>query len=309
MLCAISSAAEDEHTLAHAALSEGRADDALALLRPMTSTNPQDAEAQNLLCRVLLSEERPDDALQPCERAASLAPDNAHYQLWLAHANGSKAEHASPLTALSIARRARDHFEAAARLAPNDWGILSDLGEFYVEAPGIAGGGIEKARRLLPRLMQLNTSRGHWLAAKLAEENKDYVTAESEYKQAIATGSNVPEGWVNLASFYRRRGRLDEADDCVHKAEQADSDHDSVLVDAATVLRMMNREDVLAIRMLLSYLASDHRSESAPAFAVHCTLGQILQHEGSRAAAIHEYAAALELAHDYAPALRGMRSR
>jgi tetratricopeptide (TPR) repeat protein len=299
----------EDHQLAKAALAEGRADDALALLRPMTKADPADAVAQNLLCRVLLSEDRADDAVPACERAASLQPNNAEYHLWLAHATGGKAEHASFMTALSIAHRAHDQFEIAARLAPNDWSVVSDLAEFYVEAPPIAGGGMEKARRILPRLMNLNSARGHWLAARIAEESKDYGTAESEYKLAVGTGLNVSEGWVDLAGFYHRHDRNDEAVDCIHKADAADTERDSVLVDAASVLSEMNRESALAIRLLRSYLQSPARSESAPAFAVHCTLGEILQHQGDRQAAMREYAAALQLDHDYAPALKGMHSR
>ena len=301
--------AQDAHAQARAALEEGRADDAFALLRPMAQNNPRDAEAQNLLCRVLLSEDRGDDAVPACERAVSLEPLNAQYQLWLAHATGSKAQHASPFTALTIARHARDHFEAAARLAPNDWHILSDLGEYYVEAPAIAGGDIEKARRLLPRLMQSNPSRAHWLAGLIANNGRDYTTAETEYKNAIATGQNVPEAWVNLAGFYRHRGRLQEAEDCVHKVEQTDTAHDAVLVDAASVLREMKRDNDLAIHLLRTYLASGNRSEIAPAFAVHNAIGTLLQHNGDRAAANREYVAALALARDYAPAARSLHSR
>jgi len=301
--------AEDQHALARAELAEGRADDALNLLRPMTKANPMDAEAQDLLCRVLLSEDRADDAVPPCERAVFLAPWNAQYQLALAHASGSKAQHASYFTALGIARRAHDHFEAAARLAPDNWSVLSDLGEYYTDAPPIAGGGVAKARALLPRLMKLNAARGHWLAAKIAEDTKDFATAESEYKQAIASGENLPEGWVNLAAFYVRHDRMNEAVDCIHKAYEADTARDPVLVDAANLLRQMGRDDALAIRMLREYLASKNQTEDAPAFAVHTTIGEILQQDGDRMAANREYEAALALAHDYAPALRAIRSR
>ncbi len=300
--------AANDHAAAHAAMAEGRADDALNLLRPMTREHPNDAEAQNLLCRVLMSEERADDAVPACERAVAIAPNDAQYQLALAHADGSKAEHASPFTALSIARRARDHFEAAARIAPGNWSVLSDLGEYYAEAPGIAGGGVEKARRLLPQLMKLNPARGHWLAARIAEETKDFSTAEQEFKLAVATGLNLPEGLVNLAEFYRKHNRNSEAEDCIRKAEAADTAHDPVLVDAATQLQKMGRNDDLALHLLRLYLASANRTEDAPAFAVHTQIGQILQREGNRAAADREYNDALALAHDYAPAQKALHS-
>jgi Flp pilus assembly protein TadD len=295
-----------KHTAAYEALQQGRADDALNMLHPMS---PNDADAQNLLCRVFMAEERFDEAVPLCEQAVSLAPGNAMYQLTLAHANGGRAQHISPLIALPVAHRARDHFEAAAKLAPSNWGVLSDLGEYYVQAPSIAGGGVDKARQLIPHLMKLNAARGHWLTARVAEESKDYATAENEYKQAIATGQMVPEGDVNLAIFYNKRGRQNDAVEYIRKAEAADNERDPVLVDAATLLIQMNQETALALHMLRAYLTSSSRTEDAPAFAVHVQVGKILERDGDHAGATREFNEALALARDYAPAQKALHAQ
>ena len=57
-----------------------------------------------------------------------------------------------------------------------------DLGEFYAEAPGIIGGGKDKARQQADALMSLDPAIGHWVLARIAEKEKDPAKAESEYR-------------------------------------------------------------------------------------------------------------------------------
>lgn len=298
----ISLSAANAESDARAALEQGRADEAISLLKPMIAANANNAEAHNLLCRVYYSEGRLDDAVRECQTAVNQSPNSSEYHLWLARALGDKADHASIFSAYGMAKQVRNHFELAAKLDPGNVDALTDLGEFYVEAPGIVGGGVDKAQQLVNQLESKNASRAHWLKARIAEHNKNFSTAEAEYKKAIETGTNVPEAWVNLAGFYRKRNNIDAAVDAVRNAIKADSKHDAVLVDAAGLLQRMNRDPQLAIHTLQLYLASPNKAEGAPAFQAHVMLGQLLKQQGDNTGAQKEFAAALALAHDYAPA-------
>ena len=46
---------------------------------------------------------------------------------------------------MSLAGKVRSQFETAAQLSPKNVDVHTDLAEFYVEAPGIVGGGTDKA--------------------------------------------------------------------------------------------------------------------------------------------------------------------
>ncbi len=52
---------------------------------------------------------------------------------------------------INLAKRARSEFEQAVNLDPHDGEALTDLGEFYSSAPGVVGGGNDKAQALVPR--------------------------------------------------------------------------------------------------------------------------------------------------------------
>ncbi|MHB1022490.1 MAG: tetratricopeptide repeat protein [Acidobacteriaceae bacterium] len=304
LCCAVSAPllAANTESDAYTALEQGRADEAISLLKPLIAANANNSEAHNLLCRVYYSEGNLDAAVRECQTAVDQSPNSSTYHLWLARALGDKADHASIFSAFGMAKQVARNFELAVKLDPNNVDALTDLGEFYLEAPGIVGGGVDKAQQVASQLEGKNASRAHWLKARLAEHNKDFSTAEAEYKKAIEAGSNVPEAWVNLAGFYRKQNKFDAAEEAVRNAIKADSKHDAVLVDAASVLQRMNREPELAIHALQLYLDSPNKSESAPAFRVHVTLGKLLRQKGDIAGAQKEFAAALALAHDYVPA-------
>src|SRR5579872_657269 len=121
-------------------IAEGQIDQAVAFLQQKLSANPQDAEAHNLLSRVYYSEEKWDEAITEGEQATRLSPNTSTYHLWLGREYGLKAEHVIFLSAIPLARKVRREFQAAVDLEPNSAEARSDLGEYFVEAPGFLGG-------------------------------------------------------------------------------------------------------------------------------------------------------------------------
>ena len=76
----------------------------------------------------------------------SLDPGNSRFHLWLGRVLGEKADRANSLSAAVLAGKVRGEFERAVQLNPKDVDARLDLAEFYIEAPGIVGGGEQKAR-------------------------------------------------------------------------------------------------------------------------------------------------------------------
>jgi tetratricopeptide (TPR) repeat protein len=287
---------------ANAALQAGEADKAMALL-----DKPGDrAEAYNLRCRVEYMLQQWDRAANDCEQAVKLDGQNSDDHLWLGRALGEKASRASFLTAYSLAKRVRAEFEEAARLNPRNAEALAALGEFYYSAPGLIGGGIDKSETVAAQLDKIDPARAHVLRGTIAEQRKDYGTAERELKQAIAGSSHPALQWITLADFYRRRERWTEMESAVRSGEKAaerDKHAGVALYNGASVLIETNRDPARAAKMLEDYLAGSAKTEEAPAFVAHTWLARLKQQLGDTAAASQERAAALALAHEYKPAL------
>jgi tetratricopeptide (TPR) repeat protein len=294
----------DPLALADAALQAGDADKALALLQSLPQ--PAIPRAHNLACRVRLTLEQWEPAIKECERAVSLDGQNSDYHLWLGRALGEKASRATFLSAFSLAKRVRAEFEEAVRLNPRNAEALVDLGEFYKDAPGVVGGGMDKAENVAAQLDQVDPARAHELRGRMADARKDYGTAEREFKQAIAVGVHPALQWVTLAGFYGRRERWPEMESAVRSAIglAARDRHAAVaLYDGASVLTEARRDPELATKMLHEYLASPSKTEEAPAFVAYTRLARLDAQLGDTSSAQRERAQALALAHEYKPAL------
>jgi tetratricopeptide (TPR) repeat protein len=293
-------------TQANSFLQQGRVDEATVTLRQVLATEPGDAQAHQLLCRIYYAQEMADSAIHECELAVSNAPASSDDQIWLGRAYGFKASHASPFTALGLAVKVRVAFERAVQLDPENVQAMSDLGEFYVAAPSIIGGGLDKARALAARMQPHFPAQAHRLLALIAEKKKQNSIAEAEFSNAIAAG-RTPEAYIDLGNFYERHNQLDKMFDALQAGVDADRRKGPALVDAASILTAAHRSPELAESLLRAYLASSAKTDEAPAFKVHLQLGDLLAHRGDLAGAHREYAAALALASNYAPARKAMQ--
>src|SRR5271170_7333609 len=283
------------------AMNHGRADEALRLLDTALQQDPKDTEALNLRCRVFYAEERWDDAIGACELAVQLAPGNSSYHMWLGRAYGGKAQQVTLVAAYKLAKLIRTEFESAASLEGKNGEALSDLGEYYAEAPAMLGGGYGKAEGIARQLDGFDPMRALDLRARIAEEKKDYVSAETAYRAKISTSHSAAQSWMDLGSFYRRRERWNEMLAAVESgAVAADHDNGPALADGAATLMKAGREPKLAIEWMRDYLGSNALSEEAPAFVVHARLAALLKQQGDAQGAQKELAAMKALAKDYA---------
>ena len=287
------------------ALQAGQADKALALLQSLPQGGASLGDAQNLACRVHYAEQVWDQAVTECQQAVKLDAQNSLDHDWLGRALGAKASHASFLSAYSLGKQARAEFEAAVKLNPKYVDALVDVGNFYQQAPSIVGGGVDKAQAIATQLDKLNSAQAHLLRANIAEGQKDYVTAETEGKAAIAASAHPAEEWTNLASFYQHRSRWTDFDAAIQSSETAaekDPGIGMAFYDGAGVLIDAKRNPALAAKMLGEYIASSSKTEDAPLFEAHVRLATLKKQLGDVAGAKQEQAAALQLAHDYKPA-------
>ena len=291
-------------------LASGRVDEAVKLLKQRTQTASDDAEAWHLLCRSFYAKSRWDDAIAAARRAVAIKPKSSDYHLWLGRAYGQKAESISSwhwLTALSLAGKTRTEFEKAVELDSNNVGARSDLAEFYAEAPGIVGGGKDKARRQAEQLASRDAAAAHWVSGLLAERDKDMATAEREYRAAVEASHGDGGRWLDLASFYKRAGRPKDMQGAIERAIAADKKRGEVFYDAASILYDSNLDLENAASLVRRYLESQNKVEEAPAFRAHYLLGNILAKLGHTQAAEAEYHAALDLNSDFADAQDALR--
>jgi tetratricopeptide (TPR) repeat protein len=290
---------------ANAALQAGQADKALSVLQSLPQSEAESAQAHNLKCRVLYTLERWEPAAGECQQAVKLDNQNSMEHLWLGRALGEMADKASFVTAYGLAKRTRAEFERAVELDPHNADALADLGEFYSEAPGVVGGGTDKAAAIAARLDHVDPARAHELRAAIAQQNRDFGTAEQEFRQAIAASPHPAVQWMRLASFYRKNKRWTEMENAIQSgvaAAERDKHAGVALFNGASVLLKANRDPELARKLLQTYLSGPSTTEEAPTFVAHVWLARLKAQSGDTAGAREERAEALALANEYKPA-------
>jgi tetratricopeptide (TPR) repeat protein len=282
-------------------LASGRVDESISVLQKTVDSSPNDAASYNLLCRAYYSFGNWDRGISACEKAVKIEPKNSMYHLWLGRAYGEKADNVNFFSAASLAKKARIEFETAVQLNPENVAARSDLSEFYIEAPGIMGGGTDKAESQAQALDKLSPAKAQWVRARIAEKKKDYTSAEKIYRDAIR-GQEDSGAWLDLASFYRHRERFSEMEDAINHAVSGKVDPPEVLMEAAESLIRTGRNFPKAVELLHRYIHSGNTVEEAPAFKAHYLLGTVLEKQGDKKGAAQEYSAALSMAKGFSRA-------
>jgi Flp pilus assembly protein TadD len=203
-------------------------------------------------------------AAEALEKAFAAEPANSGYALWLGRALGRRAETSSPFTAPGLATKARQHFEKAVALDARNIEAHNDLFEYYLEAPGFLGGGLDKAAAMAARIAQLDPVEGHWAQAKLAEKRKQFPAAEDHFRRAADLAPQQVGRLLDLAIFFTRQGRFQDADQSLARAEKLAPDSPKVIYAKAEVLLKSGRRRDAAKQLLERYLSSSLTPDDPP---------------------------------------------
>jgi Flp pilus assembly protein TadD len=146
------------------------------------------------------------------EKAVSLSPANSEFELWLGRTWGRRAETGGWLTAGFNASKARQCFEKAVALDPRNHEAKNDLFDFYLNAPGFLGGGLDKAEAIAKSIATERPPESEFELAQLADRRKDYAAAEAHLRRAVELAPGEAGRLVDLARYVAKRGRLAESD-------------------------------------------------------------------------------------------------
>ena len=203
-------------------------------------------------------------ATEILEKALNADPGNSMYALWLGRAYGRRAETSTFFTAPASASKARQYFEKAVELNPRNLEAMSDLFEYYMEAPGFLGGGLDKAQALAAKIAVVEPAEGHWVLAKLAEKKKEFGTAEDHLRRASEAAPMQVGRLLDLAKFFTKQGRIQEADQNLAKAEKIAPDSPRVWYAKADLYIQSNRNLGAAKELLKRYLNATLTPDDPP---------------------------------------------
>jgi len=203
-------------------------------------------------------------AVEYFERAAREDPANADYMDWLGKAYGKRAETGNPLMAPGLASKARVAFERAVELDPKNADALSDLFDYYLEAPGFLGGGFERAMSVAERTALFDPAQGYFEKAKLAQKRKEFQAAEDHLRRAINAAPRELGHILALARFLATQGRNKESDAIFLEAQTKHPNSPQVWFAWASVLIKQKRDLPQAKTMLEKYMQASVTPDDPP---------------------------------------------
>ena len=248
--------------------------------------------------RAALDANKADDAVDWFEKAVKLDDKNAEYHLWLARGLGTVAQHANVFRQPFLAKRVKSEFERTVQLDPQSIGGHEGLLSFYVQAPGIMGGSIDKARAESELIAKISPLRGHFARATIADHEKDHAGAEREYRAAVAEFPDSLGATTTLSNALINWKRGDEAFaplDAFLARHPGDLFATWGLGRVAAITGKQLDRGEQAIRTVLAAAEAGTTPNLPPPANAHFRLGDIAAKRGSTDAARAEYEKALAL--------------
>jgi tetratricopeptide (TPR) repeat protein len=269
---------------------------AAQLLRQAAAKSPQDAEIHLWLAKTYYESQQHDAAIASAERAVELNPQSSVYHEWLGKVYGEKADHAAMFSALSLARKAHKEFETAVELDEKNLSARQALIEFDCAAPGIAGGGEDKARAQIEKIAAMDPAEGHYAAGNCRRQKKDFAAAQVEFEKAIASHPSSPNLIYDIGDFAMKRNLPEMLIAVSEEGERADAtDPRGTFYRGVALILKQDRLDE-AERLLRSYLhRAPMRSNFPHSWRAHEYLGRLYEQQGRNPRAIEEYEIALRL--------------
>jgi tetratricopeptide (TPR) repeat protein len=235
------------------------------------------------------------------ERAVALDSTSSLYQMWLGHGYSRQLSSASFLRKPFIARRSGEAYNMAVKLDPTSIDAAEARLEFFLEAPGIVGGGIDKARAEAQRLTTLDAYRGGMATARIAEREKQSLQAERLYRSLMAEYPDRTAAVDALVTLLQNAKRFDEAfkvvdDRLARLPDEIGSLYNLGRLSALSGQHLARGE--AALRRFLALTTTDPVRQSN----AHYRLGTIKEKMGDAHAAAAEYQSAINLYPRHEPA-------
>lgn len=181
---------------------------AIQVLQAATAKEPTNGELQLLLAKSYLELQEHDAAIRSAEKAVALNPQSSIYHEWLARAYGEKADHAGwPPTRISFAKKTGREFETAVELDGKNFSARQALIEFDCSAPGLVGGGEDKAQPHIKELMELDAAEGHYAVGNCRRQKKDFATADVEFTNALESRPKSAELIYDIGDYALKQGQ------------------------------------------------------------------------------------------------------
>lgn len=278
------------------AYTQGDYSKAVQILQAASLAEPRNGDIHLFLAKNYYEMGERDRAIASAEAAVSIDPKNSVYHEWLGRVYGEKADHSSWFSALSLAKKSRREFETAVQLDERNFSAMQALIEYDCSAPGIAGGGDDKAAKEIEKIASLDAAEGHYARGNCRRQKKDFVEADAEFTKALESNPKSADLVYDIGDYAMKHDQAERLSAVVQTAEKLNPNDPRGRFYVAVTQVLHGEELGEAESIIREYMSKAPRRNNYPSPAMaHYWLGRIAERRGTRDAAIGEYEAALKL--------------
>jgi len=293
---------------ARQAFAKGDYHKAIEILKTATASDANNGELFALLSRSHLQLDQYDAAISSGEKAITLSPKNSEFHRILGEAYGAKADHTSMFSAYGFARKTQKEFDTATQLDPDNLEAMQNLIEYDCAAPGMVGGGEDKAQPLIQKLMGKDAAEGHYATGVCRTHKKDFAAADPEFTKALESKPKTAKRIYDIGDYFLGRKNAAELLAVADAGEQLAPQDPRGKFYRGVGLILQGKQPVEAEKLLREYIATaPMHSDNPRPWTAHYWLGKLMESQKNRAGARSEYEAALKLDGKYKPAQEALK--
>ena len=293
-------------TRADRALEDGDAAVAERLFSEVVSRESGEHRALCGLAIVGLIEDDPDKAIKYARRAVKADRKNSRYHFMLANGYGMKAQKGG-LRAMYYGGKFKQECDLAVEYGPENVQAHLALLSFYMHAPSIMGGGIEKAKERVETIASLGEYHGHVAHGAIAQWEGDNVAAESSYLAAASVDSQNVEGWSLLGQFYIDVERPTDAVPMLERVRELEPDDMVAVYQLARAHADAGDDLAAAEKGFKAYIAAEDHPREPEVASAHWRLAEVYERLGRYKEAMDELDEAIRLNPEHVMAIESKK--
>ena len=270
---------------------------AVEVLQEAAAKDPKNGEIQLLLAKSYLELQQHDAAIRSAEKAVEIDPRNSVYHEWLGRAYGEKADHSGWFaTKMSFAKKTGKEFETAVELDRKNFSARQALVEFDCSAPGMLGGGEDKAQRHIKELMEMDRAEGHFASGNCRRQKKDFAEADEEFAQSLENHPKSAELIYDIGDYAIKRGQPERLMVVAEVGDRAAPNDPRGRFYRGVELVLKEEKPEEAERLLQEYAKkAPKRNGFSTSAAAHAWLGRLYESQKRTQDATREFENALKL--------------
>ncbi len=274
----------------------GNYEQALEALQAEAGKNPQEPALHYWMGRCFYELRDYGKAISSLERAVALDPNNSEFHHELGRALGRKAEESNRFSAFLLARRTHRELESAVRLDKSNLAAHRDLIRYLLYAPGILGGGDDRALEQAAALALVDAVQADLARAEYFAASKKSDQAGEQYQKLLQSRHENAGVYLEIAEYYRDRGEAQGMQQALQAGAEIAPADQRLEYYRGVALVLAQQDPAGAERHLRTYLATVPRNSDFPAHSsAHEWLGKLYETQGKLDQAVTEYQAALSL--------------